>query len=184
MARVHRNPVRDVEHRVRDPAESEALLRPDRRAGEPLFAKRLPGRAERAGDDELVAGPRARAAGYAPGVAESRHGDVDAVRARGVAAPDGHLRLRETLVELDDTVQLDVSGHRERDEEGFGAGGRRREVADVDRGGPEAELAPGQPVEPEVHVLDQRVLGDDEAALQLSRVVLDADDQPALLELA
>jgi len=31
--------------------------------------------------------------------------------------------------------------------------------------------------------LDERVLGDDEAATELSGIVLDADDQAALLEL-
>ena len=64
---------------------------------------------------------------------------------------------------------------------GLGAGGG--EVAEVDRCGPEAEIAPGDPVEPEVHALDERVLGDDAPAGQLGRVVLDPLREAAPLEL-
>ena len=54
-----------------------------------------------------------------------------------------------------------------------GVGARRGEVAEVDRGGAKAEIAPGDPVEPEVDALDERVLRDDEPAAELRGVVLD-----------
>src|SRR5439155_17000207 len=53
----------------------------------------------------------------------------------------------------------------------------------VDCGCAKAELAPGQPVEAEVNAFDEHVLGDDEPGAELRRIVLDADDQAATLEL-
>ena len=43
---------------------------------------------------------------------------------------------------------------------------------------------PGDAVEPEVDAFDERVLGEDEPAGKLGRVVLGADDQPPSLQLA
>ena len=105
--------------------------------------------------------------------------------ARVVSPPrTGDAGRGHALVELDDILQLDVARQRKRDEQRLRPRRRRSEVADVDRGGAEAELAPGEPVEPEVDALDERVLGDDEAAGELGGVVLGSLDQPARLELA
>ena len=105
--------------------------------------------------------------------------------ARVVSPPaNRHARLRQALVELDDLPHLDLPRQRERHEQRLRPGGRRGEVADVDRGGAEPELAPAEPVEPEVDALDERVLGDDEPTGQLGGVVLGPLDQAARLELA
>ena len=58
----------------------------------------------------------------------------------------------------------------------------RGEIAEVRRGCAEAEVAPRDEVEAEVHAFDERVLRDDEPA-DLRGVVLDALREPAPLEL-
>jgi hypothetical protein len=64
-----------------------------------------------------------------------------------------------------------------------GLGAARGEVAEVDGGSSEAEIAPRDPVEPEMDVLDEGVLGDDEALVELGSVVLDPLGKAAPLEL-
>ena len=61
-------------------------------------------------------------------------------------------------------------------------GARRSEVAQVDRCRAEPELTPGEPVEPEVHPLDERILRGDKA-VDDGRVVLQLLREPALFEL-
>ena len=60
------------------------------------------------------------------------------------------------------------------------AGGK---IAEVHGRRAEAEVAPRDPVEPEVHALDERILGDHAAAGKLRRVVLDPHGEAAALEL-
>ena len=63
----------------------------------------------------------------------------------------------------------------------LGAGGG--EVAQVDRRRLVAEVAPGRPLEAEVDSLDERVLRDDDAAVEDGRVVPDRLGEPAPGEL-
>ena len=100
-----------------------------------------------------------------------------------IAADDGNTGLGDALVELDHIVVIGRRRHGERDHERLGLGARGREVAEARRGGAPAELAPADPVEAKMDVLDHRVLGRDQAAAELRSVVLDVDDQPAPLEL-
>src|SRR5204863_8712264 len=58
----------------------------------------------------------------------------------------------------------------------------RRQVADVDGRGAEAELAPGEEIEAEVHALDKGVLRDDEPVDDRC-VVLDAAGEASPFEL-
>src|SRR5439155_24533353 len=91
--------------------------------------------------------------------------------------------LGDPLVERDDVFDGGLTRRRERDEQPFRLGARGSEVAEVDRRGAVAEVTPLDPVEQEVDTLDERILGDDEVRADAGRVVLDADDQPTLLEL-
>src|SRR5206468_6485593 len=85
-------------------------------------------------------------------------------------------------VELEHPLDLRRRRQSERDEEGDGIGSRGGEVADVDRGGARAQLAPAQEVEAEVDALDERVLGDDEPVHD-GRVVPDPLGESPALEL-
>ena len=86
-AGVGGDPVREVEHRVGVRGEPPALLEPDRRTDVGAAAKGRAGGAERAGDDEQVAGTRASAAGHALGAADRGHGEDERV-GPGRVAPD------------------------------------------------------------------------------------------------
>ena len=116
------------------------------------------------------------------GASERRDADANDGRRGGVAAHDGYARFGDPFVERKHVVELGLAGEGETDEQAFGHRPGRGEVADVHRSSAEAELAPGEPVEPEVHPFDERVLRDHEPADD-GRVVLDADDHPAPLEL-
>ena len=168
---------------MRAPRELAPFREPQRRPAVGLRAERDARRPELAGDDEHVAGPRARPARHALAAAEGGDGEKHGFRCGRVAADDGHAGLGDPLVEGDHVRELGRRGHRERHEQRLRLGARRGEVAQVHRGGAKAELAPVEPVEPEVHVLDERVLRDDEPVAQERRVVLDVLDQPAALEL-
>src|SRR3954469_1288273 len=185
VSRVPGDAVGDVDHRARDAGEAKALLDADRRAD---VAAALPeGRAraaERAGDDESVARPGARAARHALRAAERGDREHEPLGAGRVAADDGHPRLGDPLVELEHVVDVSPLRRGERDAQRLGPGARRGEVRDVDRGGAEAEVPRGDPVEAEVHALNERVLRGDEPAAERGRVVADADREPALLEQA
>src|SRR4029078_1628636 len=65
----------------------------------------------------------------------------------------------------------------------FRRGAGSGQIAEVHRRGPEPEVAPGDPVEPEVDPLDEGVLGDEEAVCPLCRVVVDPGGEPAPCEL-
>ena len=151
----------------------------DRRRQKSAFAERSAGAAERSGHDEEVARPRAGSPRHALGAPERGDGDDDRVRSRRVAAAHRDAGLRDALVERDRAVEVRCG---ERDDERERLGARSREVADVHRRSAEAELAPVEEVEAEVDAFDERVLRHDEA-VDLRRVVLDADDQAAALEL-
>ena len=123
------------------------------------------------------------AAGDATRAAESRHAQHRKLGAGRVAADDGDARLVQPFVELEHVVDLRLGRQGKRDDERLGVRARGGQVAEVDRRCAEAEVAPRHEVEPEVHALDERVLGDDEAVPELGRVVLDPLSQPAPFEL-
>ena len=79
--------------------------------------------------------------------------------AGGVSPGDRHARLVQTLVELDHLLDLGIRGRAEADEQPSGSAPIAAEVAQVDRSGLVAEVAPGRPVEAEVDPLDEHVLG-------------------------
>src|SRR5439155_21292003 len=142
-----------------------------------------PGSAERTGDDEQI--PRARAGASRDALRPPDGGDPDdhlGGRAR-VAADDSNARLHDPLVECDGIRDARRSRGGEDDAERLGKRAGCGEVAQVDRGRAKAELAPGQPVEAEVNGFDEHVLGEDEPGAELRRIVLDADDQAAALDL-
>ena len=85
VAGVDGEAVGEVEHRVRAARELAALAEPQRRADVALRAERGSGTAERAGDDEQVAGPRAGAARDALAAAE--RGDRDEHGSAAVVSP-------------------------------------------------------------------------------------------------
>jgi hypothetical protein len=182
VRRVGADAVRDVEQRMRRQRQPLPLVEPQRRTGVALLPERGAGGAERAGDDEQIARYRAAAARNPLGAAERGHAQHELRRADGVAADDRDARLPDPLVQLDDVRDGRLRRRAERDDEAAGVGARGREVAQVDGGGAEAELAPRDPGEPEVDSLDERVLGDDEA-VDLRGVVGDPLGEAAPLEL-
>ena len=90
----------------------------------------------------------------------------------GVAADDWHAGFGDPLVELEQVVDNGVRRSPEGDDEARGLGTRRCEVAEIHGRGAKAEIAKGDPVQPEVHALDECVLRDHEP-VDLCRVVLD-----------
>ncbi len=174
--------VGDVEHRVCDPRERHPLVQPDRRPCVATLSERRSRSPERPGDHEEVAGAGSRAARHAGGAAKGSDREVQALGLARVPTDHGDAGLGHPLVELEHVVQLGVSGRRNGDDESERLGAARRQVAEVDRCGAETELAVGDPVEPEVDRLDERVLGDDEA-FDDRRVVGDRPRQPPPLEL-
>ena len=90
--------------------------------------------------------------------------------------------LVQACVELEHVIELRLGRQAERDEERDRIGSRGGEIADVDRGGARAELAPAQEVEAEVDALDERVLRHDEPVHE-GRVVLDPLGETPTLEL-
>ena len=102
---------------------------------------------------------------------------------RRVPAADRHACLGETGVELEHVVKLGLRGDPETDEQRLGACTGSGEVAEVDGGCAEAELAPGEPVEPEVNAFDERVLGEDKPGLELRRVIFDSLNESATFQL-
>ena len=183
MAGVDREPVGDIEDRVRVRAELLALGQPKRRPRVRLSPERGTRRAERSGHDQLVAGDRPGSARNPVRVPDRRDAEHDAACPRGIAADDGHPGLRDPLVELDDIFDLHVARCGERDEQALGVCSRRGEVAEVDRRRAPPEVAPRDPVEPKVDVLDERVLRDDHACVaELRGVVLDPLREATALE--
>ena len=65
----------------------------------------------------------------------------------------------------------------------FGLGARGCEIAEIDGRRAPAEIAPGDPVEPEVHALDEGVLRCHDPSLQLRGIVIDPLREPAAFEL-
>ena len=156
---------------ARAPPFGEAQRR-TRRSG--ARRKRGAGGAERAGDDERVAGPRASAARNAfrapeRGHAESTISEPASCRRRRPARPARRCPRRARARRR----ARSPCGSAEGDDQRLRLGAGRGEVAQVDGGGAEAEVAPGEPVEPEVDALDERVLRDDEPVAELGGVVLD-----------
>ncbi len=159
--------------------ELASLGRADRRPQESALAERRAGTAERPGHDEEVARLRAGSPRHALSAPERGNGDDDRVCLRRVAAAHRDAGLRDPLVQRDRAVE---ARRRERDDERERLGARGGEVTDVHGRGAEAELVPVEEVEAEVDAFDERVLRHDET-VDLGRVVLDADDQAATLEL-
>jgi hypothetical protein len=153
--------------------EGATLFESDRRTRVPLLAERRARGAERAGDDEYVAGLRAAAARHALRAAERRHAEDQPVGSGRVAADHRDAGLGEALVQLENVVQLGIARCRERHDEAVRRGSAGGEIAEIDGCGPEAEVAPGDPAEAKVHTLDERVLRDHAAARELGGVVPD-----------
>src|SRR4051812_12155663 len=148
-----------------------------------LVTKGRTGSTERTRHHEQIARAGAAPAGDPFRTAERSDGEIEALGDGGVAAEHRHPGLVQALVELEHVFELRLRRRAEPDNQPFCLGARSGEVAQVDRCGAVAELAVGRPREPEVHLLDERVLRDDEPALQLSSIVLDPAREPPALEL-
>src|SRR3954451_17550654 len=183
VAAVAGEPVREVEHRVRGLRELQPFLDPDRRARVPPFPKRCSGRAQRPGHHEVVSGSCPGAARDTLRVTQGGDREKGLTGPGGVPAPDRHVRLRDAAVELEHSLDLGLGRQADADEKRLGAGSRGGEVADVDRGGAEPELPPGEALELKVDAFDERILRDDEPSAQLGGVMLRALDEPLPLEL-
>ena len=113
--------------RVGDGGEAAALLEAERRPGVAPCAERRARRAERAGDDEQVAGPGAGAAGHALRAADARSRRARARGALVVSPPTtGTPGSFRPCVELEHVVELGLARRAERDEERLAARRPRR----------------------------------------------------------
>src|SRR5436190_3377247 len=175
--------VREVDQSVGVARQLDAFLDPQRRAGVAALAERRARSAERPGDDEAVARPGAGAAGHALRAPDGGDGDQDRGRFGRVPATHRNTALRDPAVELEHVVELGRCWDTQADEQRLRPSAGSGEIADVDGGRSEAELPPRQPVEPEVHALDERVLCDDKPVAELSRVVVDLFGEAAALKL-
>ena len=160
-----------------------SLVEAERRPHVSLPTKCGSGRSERAGDDEPLSRAGTAATRYPGGVPESCHRQHEALCAGRIAASNRHLRLGQAFVDLEHVFELNVRRRSESDDQSLGRRARGGQVAQVDGCRPPAEVAPRQPVEPEVNTLNERVLGDDQPPCELRRIVLDSLDEPPSLEL-
>ena len=183
MTGVSRDSVREIDQCVRGRGQAAAFLEPKRRARVALRTERGPGRSKRTGHDNRVARDGSSPAGHPLGTAERGHAQHQQLGGGRIAADHWDACLGEALIQLDYVGDGRIGSHREADDQALRLRSRGGEIAEVDRRGAEAEVAPRDPVEPEVHALDERVLRDDPAAGKLRRVVLDPPDEPAALEL-
>src|SRR5262245_9924018 len=163
VAGVDRQPVRDVGQRVRACGKKPPLPQSQRGTGVALLAETQTGCAKVPGHDAQRARTRATAAREAGGAADRSHGKRELQRARGVASHYGHAGLVEPAVELEHVLEQRVLRRGERDEQRLRLGPGGGEVAQVHRRGTKAQLTVRRPVEPEVDVLDERVLRDHDA---------------------
>src|SRR5512133_1279786 len=90
MTGVAGETVREVDHGVGVTRQLDPFLDPQRRAHEALFAEGRAGGAERAGDDDRVAGPRARTSRDTLRPAERGDREEHLCRLGCVAAADRH----------------------------------------------------------------------------------------------
>src|SRR6266511_5439370 len=180
---VDHKAVGDVEHRVRVGCELSSFDQAQRRTREAVAPKRCAAGPEWARDDERVSGASSATAGNALRAPERGHAEHYVLGSARVAADDRHTGLVQALVERKHVVELGLARQPDCDDERLRLGARGGEIAEVDGRSAKAELLPAQPVEPEVDPLDERILGDDQAGLELSRVVFDLDGEPALFEL-
>ena len=104
MRCIGREAVGHVDHRRGDLREPAALLEPQRRPRKSAAAEGGPRRAEGPGEDDEIAGTRARATRHALRAADRGHAQEDGRRERRVAAAHRHARLAQSLVELDDVL--------------------------------------------------------------------------------
>ena len=183
MAGVDREPVGDIEHRVRVRAGCLPSVQPKRRP------RVRPSRRNAA--PAAPSGPVTTT--WSPGIAPARPGtrserpiavtlSMTLPALEGIAAEDG-TPVSAIPCRLDDIFDLHVARSGERDEEALGVCSRGGEVAEVDRRRAPAEVAPRDPVEPKVDALDERVLRDDHACAERCGVVLDPLRKTATLEL-
>src|SRR6476620_4063610 len=123
-----------------------------------LVAKGRTGSTERTRYHEQIARAGATPAGNPFRAAERGDGEIEALGDGGVAAEHPHAGPVQALVELEHVFELRLRRRAEPDDQPFGLGARGGEVAQVDCCGAVADLAVGRPREPEVHLLDERVL--------------------------
>ena len=109
MPGVGRKTVGDVEHRVRPCGQRSSLGEPERRTHVLSAAEGRPGAAERAGDDEEIAGLSAAAAGDALRAAERGHGEEHVRRGGRVPADHRHSRLGDPLVQVEHGLELGLA---------------------------------------------------------------------------
>jgi hypothetical protein len=173
LARVACQAIRDVEHRMRCPGKLEALGDSQWRAEVPPVTECRTGPPERSSHNESVTGKCTRAPRNPVGVTERRQRDHDALGPGQVAATNRDADFGDPRVELEDRGNRGLGRSGQTDEQRLRLRSRRGEIADIHRGRPEAELTPGEPVEPEMDPLDQGVLAGDEPLAELRCVVLD-----------
>src|SRR5262245_44618527 len=158
MAAVPRETVGEVDQRVRAACQPAALVDPD---GWPDVGPATEGgtrRPERAGHDEDVTRSRAAAPRDALGRTDRRDAQDDPGACARVAADHGRTGLGEALIQLHYVRHRRVGWRDEGDDESLRLGAGRGQIAQVDGGSSEAEVAPGDPVQPEVNVLDEHIL--------------------------
>lgn len=142
-----------------------------------------PRRTERAGYDEQISRLCSGAARDPGGATERGDGDDELRRFGRVAPDDADSGFGDAAVELEDVLDARPARCCEGDEQRERFRARGGEVAEVHRSRAEAEVAPGQPVETEVHSFHECVLCDDEV-VDLRGVVIDCLGEPTRLELA
>ncbi len=140
-----------------------------REAVGPKLCARSP---EWARDDKRVSRASSATAGNALRAPERGHAQHHVLGSARIAADDRHTGLVQPLVERKHVVELGLARQPDCDDERLRLGARGGEIAEVDGRSAKAELLPAQPVEPEVDPLDERILGDDQAGLELSRIIL------------
>ena len=151
-----------------------ASCRPSaRRIGKPgvrPLAERGTRPAERAGDDEQVAGhaPRRARARARCGRGPSRSASPPRTRSDRRRRP-GRRSRRSPRRARSRPRRRSSAGTASAITSASGIRARGREIAEARRGGAPAELAPADPVEAEMHVLDERVLGHDQPAGRAAR---------------
>jgi thioredoxin 1 len=182
MSGIDCQAVRDVEHGMRVRGKLLPFRQPKRRTHERLTAKRRTSSTERSGHDQLISRTRIRPARHARGAADRRDAQQQPVRLRRIPAEHRNVRLGDPLVELEDVPNLRLGRSAQSDEQPFGIGTRGSEIAEVHSRRAPAEIAPGEPVEPEVDALDEGVLRCDHAAVELSCIVIASAGEPATFQ--
>jgi len=180
---------------VRDGAQPSAFLEAERRPSVTLHelietiqpvlhcveARSRPAKGAR--HHERVPGPSPRPAGNALASPDGCHADAEFPRCCHIPAENGHASFGDALVQLEDRGVSGLGRDCQPDEQPDGLGGHSSEIAEIDRGGLVAEVAPGSPLHLEMDALDEHVLRDHEVALENGAFGVLAGREPPALEL-